>query len=90
MGLRNFQALKTFQLILDRNRGCNTPIEDFLCDLVERYGWLDDDGLGMTIEDIERKVDDLRKADLQGEIEHAHLMASRYPRPENNTEESTL
>jgi hypothetical protein len=44
-----------------------------------------DDGKGLTVEDIEAEVEELRSSDLPGEIEQAHFMASRYPRPEPKT-----
>lgn len=78
----HFELLKTFKLILDRSRGCTTPVEEFIESLVMRYGWRDDEGKGLTIEDVEREMADLRSADLAGEIEQAHFMANRYPLPE--------
>jgi hypothetical protein len=78
----HFEMLRTFKVILDRCKGCNTPIEEFIESLVMRYGQRDDNGEGMTIADVEWEMEQLRDADLPGEIAQAHFMANRYPRPE--------
>src|SRR5258708_27283971 len=72
-------SLLTFKLISDRNRGCNTPVEEFLTNLVWLYEKCEEEGVGLTIEAIEAAVQGLKDADLSGEIEHAHWMAARYP-----------
>lgn len=86
MSLTDFEDLKTFKLILERERGCNTPVEEFLVNLIERYGWRDDHGKGLTVEEIKKETDELCAGDLQREIEHAHFMAQRYPLPTSKTE----
>src|SRR5438045_865322 len=42
MNITDFEKLKTFKSILDHNRGCNTPVEEFISDLVLHYGWCDE------------------------------------------------
>jgi hypothetical protein len=78
----HFEMLRIFKLILDRNKGCTTPIEDFFENLVHMYAIRDDEEKGMTIADVEWEMEQLRDADLPGEIAQAHFMANRYPRPE--------
>ena len=74
--------VKAFCLIMSRSRGCTTPIEEFIEQLVQRYAWSNDEGRGLTIEEVEEELEDLRGADLADEIRQAHFMASRYPLPE--------
>jgi hypothetical protein len=74
--------LETFRLILVRSRGCTTPIEDFLESLILLYKVSDEDGTGMTLEDIEHKLVQLRENDLADTIETAYFLTDRYPRPE--------
>lgn len=78
----NFMLVKTFCLILSRSRGCTTPIEQFIEHLVWSYARSNDKGRGLTIEEVEQEVKDLRGSDLADEIRQAHFMASRYPLPE--------
>jgi hypothetical protein len=86
MGLYNFQALTTFKLILDRNRGSNTPVENFLVTLIHVYESRDDDGKGLTLQDIQWQMEqDLTDHEaLSGAIRDAHFMASCYPLPESS------
>ena len=88
MGPYNFQTLKTFKLILDRNRGSRTPIESFLVGLVYLYQSSDDNGKGLTLKDIEWEMrQELLDSDaLTQTIKDAHFMASRYPLPESTAE----
>jgi hypothetical protein len=80
----DFGSLKTFKLIMDRNRGCNTPIEEFITNLVMMYGLRDDDGKGLTLEDIQFDMRQFIIDDgaMERAIRDAHYMASRYPLPE--------
>lgn len=88
MSLHDFQTLKTFKLILDRNRGSSTPIESFLLGLVYLYQSSDDNGKGLTLEDIQWEMrQELLDSDaLTQTIKDAHFMASRYPLPEPTAE----
>ena len=83
MSLHHFQALKTFKLILDRDAGSTTPVEDFLTSLIHLYQLRDDEGKGLTLKDIEwRMHQDLLDEDaLPRAIREAHFVASRYPLP---------
>ncbi len=85
----DLDSLLTFKRILDRNRGCNTPVEEFISHLVWHYGACEDDGKGLTVEQIEADLEGLRDANLPEEIEHAHWMAARYPLPEAKEPEGT-
>jgi hypothetical protein len=82
MSITTFEALKTFKLILDRDRGSITPVENFIVAFVQMYGWQDEKGLGLTPDQIAREVEDLARADLLEEVRQARFMASRYPLPE--------
>ena len=46
--------------------------EEFIINLVHYYGWCDERGEGMTLEQVEHEVEELRGAHLTDEIEHAH------------------
>jgi hypothetical protein len=74
--------LQAFLKIMDNDRGCTTPIEEFISDLVWHWAKEDEDGQGLTLERIESEVETLRKGHLSEEIRNAHWMASRYPLPE--------
>jgi hypothetical protein len=82
MSLVQFDTLKTFKLIQDRNNGCTTPIEEFIVSLVHRYEWADAEGLGLTLDQITLEVEELVQSNVPEEIRRAHFMASRYPLPE--------
>jgi len=88
MDPHSFQALKTFKLILDRDKGCTTPVEDFLVNLIHVYEYRNDDGEGLTLEDIQREMEEhlLDGNALSGAIRDAHFMARRYPLPEPTAE----
>jgi hypothetical protein len=88
ISLHDFQTLKTFKLIMDRNAGCNTPVENFLVDLIHLYEIRDANGEGLTLEDIQSEMQqDLIDNDaLSGAIKDAHFIASRYPLPEPSGE----
>jgi len=75
------ETLRDFKLVMDHDRGSTTPIEEFLTGLVHSYSAADEGGRGMTLADVEWHMTQLRDADLEREIEHAHFMASRYPLP---------
>ncbi len=89
MSRTDFENMKTFWLILSRNKGCTTPIEEFIAGLVETYDWADQEGKGMTLEQVEHEMDELRGNHLADEIEQAHFMASRYPLPKAETADAT-
>jgi hypothetical protein len=74
--------LQAFVKIMDNRRGCTTSVEDFISDLVWRWPKEDEDGQGLTLEQIESEVETLKKGNLSEEIKDAHWMASRYPLPE--------
>jgi hypothetical protein len=84
LGLIDFERLKTFKLILDRNTGSNTPIEEFITSLVDTYERRDEDGEGLTLEDIQWHLQQSITDDsnLKRAIENAHFLAARYPLPE--------
>ena len=88
ISLYDFETLKTFKLILDRDGGSNTPVEHFLVSLIHLYGYHDADGEGLTLEDIqwEMQQDLLDNDALTQTIKDAHFMASRYPLPEPTAE----
>ena len=44
---------------------------------------------GLTIEKIEREVQELKDDNMSDSIETAHFLASRYPRPEPEKEAGT-
>src|SRR6267143_242309 len=84
MNASDFELLQTFKLIIDRCRGCNTPIEEFITSLVLMYGLHDDDGQGLTLKDIQFEMDQdiIDDRAMERAIEDAHYMASRYPLPQ--------
>ena len=88
MSSRSLYLLLTFRKIIDNDRGCTTPVEEFISHLVWLWGKEDENGQGLTVEDIESEVRQLREADLSGEIKNAHWMAARYPLPKTNTAEA--
>ncbi len=83
----DFESLRFLRLIQVRDRGCITPIEDFIHTLVQAYGWQDEQRKGLTVEYIERLLESLQG--LPEEIERAHFMASRYPLSEPRKTEVT-
>ena len=84
----DLETLATFKLIMDRDRGCTTPVETFLVSLVRDYGMYDNDGEGLTLENIEFEMKQhlLDDGALSRAIEEAHFLASRYPLPKSNGE----
>jgi hypothetical protein len=70
--------LQAFVKIMDNDRGCTTPVEEFISDLVWHWAKEDEDGQGLTLEQIESEVETLRKGQLSEEIRNAHWMASRF------------
>jgi hypothetical protein len=89
MSPERFYLLLTFKQIIDNHRGCTTPVEEFISHLVWLWGREDENGQGLTVEDIESAMEQLREADLSEEIKNAHWMAARYPLPESKTPEAT-
>ncbi len=87
---RKFGFLKTFAFITKRAEGFVTPIEQFIEDLVRVYESLEKDGQGMTIEDVEAELRNLRDYDLPRVIKHAHFIASRYSLPEPKEDKATV
>ena len=77
MPLYRLNDLVTFKLIMNREHGCTTPIEAFFDRLISRYQHLDGKGKGMTVEDVEWAMEQVKNDDLSGEIAQAHFMASR-------------
>ncbi len=72
-------------LIQRRGRGCNTPIEEFIDNLLLTYMLRDDDGIGMTLEEVEHEMRQLRE-NYGSAVQDAFFMADRYARPEDPVE----
>ncbi len=74
--------LETVRLMSSRTYcGIDDPIAKFICGLIHQYGNLEAEGLGMTIEDVESDLVELRE-NMAEAISEAHFIAARYPRPE--------
>src|SRR5690349_10068878 len=52
----DLEAFQTLRLILDRDHGCTTPVEEFLAKLIHVYAWADAGGRGLTVDDIETEM----------------------------------
>jgi hypothetical protein len=75
--------IQTFEAIVERERGCTTPIEAFIESLVMHYGVTDKNGEGLTIEQIKFQMDQhIREQDVRDTLETAYFLTDRYPRPE--------
>ncbi len=74
--------LETVRLMSSRTYcGIDDPIAKFICGLIHQYGNLEAEGLGMTIEDVESELADLRE-NMAEALSEARFIADRYPRPE--------
>jgi hypothetical protein len=72
-------CIEAVLLIQRRDRGCNTPVEEFIDSLLLTYMLRDDDGVGMTLEDVEHYVEQLRD-NYESAVRDAFFVADRYPR----------
>ena len=80
--------LETVRLMTDRTRcGINDPISKFICDLIFHYGRREEEGLGLTIEDVESELAELRE-NMSEALSEAHFIAGRYPRRESHDAEA--
>ena len=52
----NRELVVTFCRILERESGCNTPVEELICDLIRMYGWND-----VSFEDVEKRFEEFRQ-----------------------------
>jgi hypothetical protein len=77
--------IEAVMLIQRRDRGCNTPIEEFIDSLLLTYMLRDDDGVGMTLEDVEFEMEQLRD-NYESAVKDAFFVADRYPRPQEPVE----
>lgn len=78
-------TLAEFVTIMEDNRGCDTPIESFIIDLVEHYRWHRRGIVGrttttyrLTPKEIESQLEDL-KANFRDAIRIARKYSSEYP-----------
>src|SRR5580698_6921549 len=79
----NLEEFEAFNLILRRNRGAATPVEEFIANLVRTYIFHDDYGEGLTFEAIAEDLEEVR-TNLSAAVTEAHFVADRYPRPPFN------
>ena len=84
--LFKLKELQTYKLIMDRERGCTTPVEAFIEGLVVHYQGRDEKGQGLTMDDIKFQMNQLGEQDLREALETAYFMTDRYPRPEPEAE----
>lgn len=71
------ETLETVKLIIDRDKGCATPVESFITSLIMMYAHYDDDGRGLTPEDIECRMKELRDDYVTG-VRDAYFISSRH------------
>lgn len=71
------ETLETMKLIIDRDKGCSTPVEAFITSLIMMYAHYDDDGQGLTPKDIEIRIKEFRD-DYETGVRDAHFIASRH------------
>jgi hypothetical protein len=50
------ELIVTVRQILDRESGCNTPVEELICDLIRMYGWKH-----VSFEDVEKRFEEFRQ-----------------------------
>ena len=63
--------------------GVDDPMAKFIIDLLHHYIWAEDNGKGMTVEDVESELEDLRQ-NMAEAISEAYFIGDRYPRPEGS------
>jgi hypothetical protein len=71
------ESLLTFKRILDRDRGCTTPVESFIEGLVNDYKCEDEAGRGLTLIGVEWRLAQFRQ-EYSSAIEQARFIANRY------------
>jgi hypothetical protein len=78
------EDLSTLRLILNTQCDCTTPAENLIVSLIHSYAWSEDDHRGLTVQDVESELDEMR-LNLRDAIRDAYHIADRYPRSETPT-----
>ncbi len=50
------ELVLAFRQIIERDSGCNTPVEELICDLIRMYGWKH-----VSFEDVEKRFEEFRQ-----------------------------
>lgn len=73
----NLEDLATFAKVLSNDRGCITPVEELISNLVLTYRVRDQKGLGVTLQDVERDLETFRQSyDMM--LENYAFVTGRY------------
>lgn len=68
--------LAMFARILEAERGCDTPVEEFITQLVMSYGY----GHAITPDTVIAEVDGAFRTNFDSAIEIARMMMKKYPK----------
>jgi hypothetical protein len=83
ISVSDLENLSTLQLIMSTQCDCTTPAENLIVSLIRNYAWMEDVHRGLTVQDVESELDEMR-VNLRDAIRDAYHIADRYPRSENS------